>query len=295
MLRIRVIMNNSIKTLIVVILYNKEIRDSLTINSLNISKVKNTTLHIINNGPNEIKIDNDCEEFILNENNDVEVFNFLNNRPLSIIYNEALNNAEYDRYILFDDDSVLSDDFFHNIDVFSFDKIDLQLPRIVDRKTQKITYPRVHDYEDFGKDGMFNIPQHTHFYSIGSGLVIYKKLVSTFHRNSLTVFDERFALYGVDLSLFRRIDKLKRNGEEINAQINSFLIHSLSSTSEVMTDWRYKERLYDRVLSIRFYSKNKFRLCFNLGRALLKELIKFNFVNLNLIIMTFFRGKHPRC
>lgn len=288
-------MNKSIKTLIVVILYNKEIRDSLTINSLNSSEVKNTTLHIINNGPNEIKLDNDCDDFTLNENNEVKIFNFLDNRPLSIIYNQALNNIGYDRYILFDDDSVLSENFFHSIDVFSDDKIDLQLPRIIDRKTQRITYPRVRGYEGFDKDGMFKIPQNTHFYSIGSGLVIYKKLVDTFYRNNLTVFDERFALYGVDLSLFRRVERLKKNGEEINAQINSFLIHSLSSTSEKMTDWRYKERLYDHVLSMRFYSKNKFRLCINFGRAILKELCKFNFENVHLIIMTFFRGKHPRC
>ncbi|WJV40597.1 hypothetical protein QVN03_08745 [Raoultella terrigena] len=288
-------MSNNIKTLIIVILFNKEIKESLTINSLNDIGLNNTTVHIINNGPDEVLLHDEFDLFMLNDNNRVYVFNFLENRPLSVIYNESLAKNDYDRYIFFDDDSILSQDFFLELNKGFYADVDLQLPRIIDRKTELITYPRVLGCKPFTRDGAFEIPSNTSFYSIGSGLVIYKKLIDKFTKNNLTLFDERFALYGVDLSLFRRIDKLRFKGEHIHAQVVTHIIHSLSSTSEIMTDWRYKERLYDRILSIRFYSKNKIRLFVNLVRSLFKEIFRFNLSNVILIMKTFIKGKHPRC
>lgn len=46
--------------------------------------------------------------------------------------------------------------------------------------------------------------------SIGSGLVIYKSLVECFRKDNLKLFDERYALYGVDYSFFRRIQRIKK-------------------------------------------------------------------------------------
>ncbi|HFO3024042.1 TPA: hypothetical protein ACHJIQ_005599, partial [Klebsiella pneumoniae] len=57
------------------------------------------------------------------------------------------------------------------------------------------------------------------------------------------LFDTRFALYRVDVSLFRRIKAIERNGVCVNIQVVSRINHSLSRTETVMPAWRYKERL----------------------------------------------------
>ncbi|MFH4325334.1 glycosyl transferase, partial [Acinetobacter baumannii] len=58
--------------------------------------------------------------------------------------------------------------------------------------------------------------------------------------------------------------------------------------------WRYRERLYDKVLSIKYYSKNHFRLIAGLAKAILIEIYNVNFKNVYHIFSVFIRGKHPR-
>ncbi|MES4781476.1 hypothetical protein L0B07_12280 [Raoultella ornithinolytica] len=286
---------NTLKTLIVVILYNKDIADSATIKSLNDLGICNSSIHIINNGPKAIELnDSICDEFST-KNNNISFFEYLDNKPLSYIYNKSLS-YDYDRFILFDDDSVLDKDFFIKINEGYFEGIDLQLPRIMDKKTGNLAYPKVRgETTSVLGISVFNIPNKKYFYSIGSGLIIYKNLLNKFSERGLDLFDERFALYGVDTSFFRRIDYIKKSGGNVQCQIISRINHSLSSTSEKMTEWRYKERLYDLTLSIKFYSKSRVRLIVNLIRALVREAVKLNLKNCILIMKTFLVGKHPRC
>nr|WP_124037804.1 hypothetical protein [Klebsiella variicola] len=60
---------NTLKTLIVVILYNKDIADSATIKSLIDLGIRNSSIHIINNGPKAIEFnDSICDKFSTKNN-----------------------------------------------------------------------------------------------------------------------------------------------------------------------------------------------------------------------------------
>ncbi|MCE7492400.1 glycosyltransferase family 2 protein [Klebsiella pneumoniae] len=287
-------MYNTYRTLVVVILYNKKIVDSLTIDSINDSSLENATLFVVNNGPSIVTLNDECAPFLSRPNNDVKLFNYTENRPLSVIYNECLSVSDYDKYVFFDDDSSFERDYFDEPQNFAMidEKVDLLLPQIIDKTTGGVTYPRGVKLGDY--EAGFIFPQDNYFYSIGSGLIIYKSLIDKFNNYNLSLFDERFALYGVDLSLFRRIERLKKQNVVIKAMVTGKIFHLLSSTSEKMTEWRYRERLYDKVLSIKYYSKNHFRLIAGLAKAILIEIYNVNFKNVYHIFSVFIRGKHPR-
>ncbi|MBL2854895.1 hypothetical protein ELL07_25905, partial [Klebsiella pneumoniae] len=104
-------MNN----IIAVVLYNKEFSSSLTLNNLLHITLNNTHLVIINNGPNEIKFDSLYYE-LKSKFTSVTYLEYLENRSLAVIYNTIINNYnEYDRFILFDDDTNISDLFFQDM------------------------------------------------------------------------------------------------------------------------------------------------------------------------------------
>lgn len=283
-------------TIITVILYNKKVEDSLTINSLMNNSYHNYELVVINNGPNQINFEHFKETLPATKNKHFHFEEYLDNRPLSYLYNEVITKYSYgDRFILLDDDSLLDANFFLDIDanLSSKNKVDLQLPKIIDNKTKIEFYPRYNGlpvddkYEHDSKEKYF-------FYSIGSGLIIYKSLVYKILSFYPNLFDTRFALYGVDVSLFRRIKTIEGKGECVNIQIVSKINHSLSRTETIMSASRYKERLLDSVLSTKYYSRNKFYLLYHFSRLIFIELSKLNINNIKLIFRTMSSGKHPR-
>nr|WP_124037805.1 hypothetical protein [Klebsiella variicola] len=83
---------------------------------------------------------------------------------------------------MFDDDSVLDKDFY-KINEGYFEGIDLQLPRIMDKKTGNLAYPKVRgETTSVLGISVFNIPNEKYFYSIGSGLIIYKNLLKIYRK-----------------------------------------------------------------------------------------------------------------
>ena len=112
-------------TAILVLLYNKEIEKSNTINSLVTSNClfENSKILIWNNGPNSIKEDGVIP--LLDLGYEVEIKETLNNESLSVIYNEFIDSIKSDKYIILDDDSALSSDFItaaakSDVDIVSF-------------------------------------------------------------------------------------------------------------------------------------------------------------------------------
>ncbi|MEX9823103.1 glycosyltransferase family 2 protein [Raoultella planticola] len=281
------------KTIITVILYNKEMDDSETLRQLIHSLCDDCNLLIINNGPKHIKVKDKIYNRLVNSFNDVEVKEYIDNRPLSWIYNDVLKHSVADRYIFLDDDSHLDPLFFDKINGCYNKSIDLQLPLIFETTDKKLYYPLVEKQVFNGQDGDI-INARLNILSIGSGLVIYKSIIEKFSSNNLELFDEKFALYGVDFSFFRRMQSVAKNNA-INVQIVSFIEHSLSRTSTDYNEWRHRERLYDSALSIRFYSKNAFFSILRLLKLISKEIMSYRINNVFLIIKTFWVGKHPRC
>ncbi|HCI6877333.1 TPA: hypothetical protein NPP87_004336, partial [Klebsiella quasipneumoniae subsp. similipneumoniae] len=215
---------------------------------------------------------------------------------LSFIYNMVLNDYEkHDRFVFFDDDSDIDDGFFESLDATYNNMMDLQLPLIFDN--DNAYYPIIDGviYSD-EKSANEKIGKYNDLFSIGSGLIIYSNLVKKFQQRNMKLFDDNFALYGVDYSFFRRIAILKnKHQEDVNVAISSKINHSLSRTSNEYSSWRHKERLLDIVLTQRYYSKGISISTLILFKLILKEALKLRLKNIYLIISTFIIGCHPRC
>lgn len=101
---------------IIVVLYGKEISDSVTLNTLKCSRFfeNKDQLVIVNNGPSYIKTDVPLVRE-LSLKFDIEILNKINNEPLSSLYNWFLEKYENDYYVIFDDDTTVPTDFLNNI------------------------------------------------------------------------------------------------------------------------------------------------------------------------------------
>ncbi|WP_407264419.1 glycosyltransferase family protein [Klebsiella quasipneumoniae] len=147
------------------------------------------------------------------------------NRPLSILYNAVIEEyQQYDTFFIFDDDTHIPSDYF----IKTMEKVkcyDLVIPQIISNTDQSVCYPIINGkpYKNNTEIKLTDI-----VYSIGSGLVISKTLINKFKKKGLDLFDSRYALYGVDFSLFRRIRSLIDNGEKIDIAVSSSLNHSLA-------------------------------------------------------------------
>lgn len=282
------------KTLVLVVLYNKIISESFTLTSLNCLENNNFDLIIVNNGP--LSILNDFKGHDIKVNGSTQLIEYLWNKPLSNLYNDVINNnPNYDRYILLDDDTQIPNKFINNLNDNFEENINMQLPLIKNISDNKIYYPRVNNKIVDNKILLENISLYNEFHSIGSGLVLYKSLVDIFKKYNLKIFDERFVFYGVDVSIFRRIMFLKQKYKVFfNIRVVSCLDHSLSEHEANFSDWKKREMLYADVLMIRHYCDNNFILIIRFSKYLLKNLIKLNINKIILSIKTFFRGSHPK-
>lgn len=236
------------KASILVLLFNKKIHESETLTSLLSANVRldGVQLTIWNNGPeiiDELPID-----YMSSIGLKCELVQTVDNIPLSIIYNNFFKKISADRYVILDDDSCLSIDFIN--DILNVRKDELGLPLIFSGDTQQ--EPK------FNGQLVTEKPKNTNFgkwFSIGTGLVVGADFLKEVKNNYVDVFDERFYFYGVDISLFHRINEL---GLSQNVKVLSSIQHSLSRLaveSEEVAEFRAKERAYDLALQLFFYKK----------------------------------------
>lgn len=272
---------------LVVVVFGKKLEDSLTIKSLLNFDQAIDYLVIVNNGPNIITQDDEVLLAIRNKHKEVVLDNQIQNKPLSWIYNEFLKKYNTGHYIFFDDDTEISkenEDF-----LFRLNGIDIEVPKIFATQDGEQYYPLV-EGEVYKANGVIN--PCSDLYSIGSGLIVSANVKEIFKNNNLEVFDSRFALYGVDISFFRKINYLKK--KNIDLKISSFISinHSLSRTEGSIAEWREIERLYDEVLSIKYYLNYKYLRLF---KFISKQCLKGNWCRISLTLNIYRDGYHPRC
>ncbi|HGS5977767.1 TPA: hypothetical protein ACMEKO_000067 [Klebsiella quasipneumoniae subsp. quasipneumoniae] len=282
------------KTIVLVVLYGRENTETSTTQSLlNLpTNYKNYTLLLFNNGPSFINTEGDIHFLNLQRRfGSVFLYNDISNRSLSDIYNSMFESFTADRYIIFDDDSFFSEDYFNT----SLNQdIDIHLPLISSNTDQRIYYPR--------KDGHIvkNIKEYIEWngkckiYSIGSGMIIYSSLISKFKELSQHLFDPHFALYGVDFSLFRQIEKNISSSYYVKFYINGTIHHSMTGLDKKIPKWRHEERMYDYILSIKYYSRNKHVGRFKFLLFLLRKILTRDFFNLIKYTKLFINGWHYR-
>ncbi|HFI5640603.1 TPA: glycosyltransferase family 2 protein [Raoultella planticola] len=192
------------KTAILIVLYDKEICDSTTVESLTKLELEGVRIIIHNNGPHIINLTKQQDYIFKNKGADVILVNSIENKPLSVIYNDFINaNLDCEIFSIFDDDSRISIDYISIIKNHSFE---IELPKIMSRVDHKIYYPTV-DKIVFSEDGEIIASD---VFSIGSGLTITRGVIDKFNNHKMNLFDEHYALYGVDFSFFRRLKKLQK-------------------------------------------------------------------------------------
>lgn len=275
------------KVKILVVLYDKLLEESVTLSSLLKSGFSSFHLVVVNNGPHTLS----DKSYLYDNFSSIEYLEFLHNKPLSHIYNDFIigEKSLYDYYFIFDDDTSISEEYFDKLSSIEFNNYDLLVPLICDGGV--IHYPKVNGHVI--NDSINELGSIKSFLTIGSGLVLSKKLVNRFIENDIEPFDNRFALYGVDFSFFKILSKYF--GDEVGVYIYGKIEHSLSSNTEGFSSWRHKERLYDVVLMAKFYSKTPFHYLYRLFNIIINE-IKFKRVRfIPLIIKISFSKKHPRC
>lgn len=268
---------------ILVVLYNKEIFDSHTLKSLSCLSVPNGDLIILNNGPQDINRSNDVLSALNKGYKSVSIITHLDNLPLSKAYNNFINffpNSDY--YIILDDDSEITLDYFNALSHLS---ADLMLPKIISRDDGVFYYP-MYDNKIITTDQSVRIDK---LMSISSGLIISGALKSKLHEKFGNVFDNRFALYGVDTSFFLRLRKMDW---EIKAIIQSYVNHSLSRTQSDISEFRRIERLYDLAITARHYPE--YVSFYSVLKIFIKSLLQFDIKGSFALIRGYVIGRHPR-
>jgi hypothetical protein len=220
----------------------------------------------------------------------VRVENKIENMPLSIAYNSFISeNSDADKYAFLDDDTELNQEYIDRL-VDGFSDYDVELPKIIASEDRGVHYPVEFDVpvlELRRVDPRGAI-------SIGSGLILTKGFVQKFSAKNKTLFNNNYALYGVDFSLFRNARKLLSKGMGFSYTSTVSLNHSLSRLQKgKISEHTKRERLYDTIISARHYP--------SLGY--MKELVKAILVAVKHgqlplachIIATYVKGYHPRC
>ena len=279
-------MNNN-KIALVVIVYGKALEDALTIQSLLGFERKLDHLLIVNNGPTVIDENSAVLPALVQKHHHVVLENQVQNKPLSWIYNDFIQQYDADRYAVFDDDTMVSREYCEKI-LFDTESYHLGLPSIRSSHDGKAYYPVISSSPKETQEGYYQYDKGT--YSIGSGLIISRDLKKTLIDAFGGVFDHHFAFYGVDISLFRRLDKLQYSDQFI-VNTRAELSHHLSKFNNEISDFRKKELLIDQILQFRWYRTNT-KYIFRIVAGML---LKLRIAELRLVIKTFIEGKHPRC
>jgi hypothetical protein len=233
-------------TAILVLLYNKTLKESETLNTLLNSDVHYPDCKIViwNNGPKALQ-DKDVSHFC-SLGYEVSIEESLDNKALSVIYNAFISETDAEKYIFLDDDSCLNDEYIKASSEVNGKNV--AMPII--KSDLGIESPRIDGVPySFGMDvGLKN-----KVITIGSGLVVGIDIIYQLQEKYQSVFDECFYLYGVDTTFCLRLFNCKLTPD---IQIIKGFSHSLSrleSEGDSIKKFRKLERTYDVGLRLRHY------------------------------------------
>lgn len=250
-------MTTPTKTAFLVVLYNTELADSTTVQTLLKSHLEfnNSTLVLWNNGPSPLK--DQTLEPLRQKGFEAQLRETLSNIALSKIYNDFMSSVEADKYVILDHDSKVNDEYL--AEALSNRAIDIGVPVIT--SNGKVRSPQIY--------GEFENRPYTNddpLVALGSGLILGKSIQHDFLKKYGTIFDEHYYLYGVDFTFFYRARKL---GLISKVTLIPGFEHSLSrleTESEELAKFRRIERSYDFGMSVRYYPT----------KARLKRLVKYS-------------------
>lgn len=274
------------KVAILIVVYNKQLNESETLISLiRLLKDNNEKIaycRIVNNGP--IEINNDL---LIPDNMVVDFIQSITNRPLSMIYNDFIDDYEsFDRFVVLDDDSELNRQYLDI--VFQEQHYDIELPKIYDNNG-KVFFPIINNKVITPVQNNIDNSKNV-ITSISSGLIISNKVFDLFRENGIKPFNESFAFYGVDTSFFWELNKSVFDNLQISS--NSKIIHDLSMTGFI-SESRKLEMDLAIFLELRHYP---YLVNFEIAtKRLLNAIKERRWQALIAMSKTFLKGKHPKC
>lgn len=277
------------RTLFLVVLYGLRPRDSATLRSLLAQPLASlpadSGLLVWNNGPQAL--DEAERQALLAAPGWTQVFiaEDLGNPPLSRVYNQALQQGA-ERLVVLDQDTVVDGRYLQALSR----EAELLVPLVLGAGA--IRYP--HQHKAVVTDEGPLDPQAT--VTISSGLCLTQGLAQRIAARHGDVFDERFALYGVDVSFFLRVQELARE-EPVQLLCAGVLDHSLSELeAETPAQRRFRdiEKFYVALLlRLHYKGASRGKVLRYLGRQLLGNRLYLYGV-LPQMLQTVFRGRHPR-
>lgn len=271
---------------ILVVTYNCSLEQSQTIHSLSASDVRfdGVRLCIWNNGPKEVAISTKTLELLREKGFDVIVKQTPWNAPLSWIYNYFIERYKASRYVILDHDSILSDDYLK----FIADDKDVFLGLPIVKIKGSSCYPSVKDKFSIGPYGEMEKVR-----SLGSGLLISQKAIDSVKSSYGDVFDENYALYGIDTSFLQRVQEVEFSNR---LQCIPYIEHSLSDFEEEKKEvkrFRKIERSYAFGLHLRYYpTKKRVR---KMIKQTFKSILGKNKISITEAVKAFVKGRHERC
>ncbi|WP_454442515.1 glycosyltransferase family 2 protein [Vibrio bathopelagicus] len=238
--------NSPYKASFLVLLYNKEIQNSNTLNQLRDSKLSfaRCQLTIWNNGPKLLM--NQAVSNFEKLGFSVSIVETLENRSLANIYNQFAGSVNSDKYVILDDDSILNDDYLKDVLAANNDEVCIPIIRMND----EVKGPRINKRMVLEPSLFTN---RVRISAIGSGTVLGSKVAELMKQQEGTIFDEKFFFYGVDTTFFLRLNRLS---QEVPFRVISSFSHSLSryeKESDKVREFRKKERSCTTALRLRHY------------------------------------------
>lgn len=277
------------RTLFLVVLYGLRPKESATLNSLLAQPVASlpadSALLVWNNGPQALEETE--RQWLLAAPGWAEVLirEDLGNPPLSRVYNEALR-LDAKRLVVFDQDTVVDERYLQALGR----EAELLVPLVLGAGA--IRYP--HQFKTVVTEEGPLDPRAT--VTISSGLCLSQRLAARIAARHGDVFDERFALYGVDVSFFLRVQALAREAS-VDLLCAGILDHSLSELeAETPAQRRFRdiEKFYVALLlRLHYKGASRGKVLRYLGRQLLGNR-PYLYGVLPRMLQTVFRGRHPR-
>ncbi|KUM44909.1 glycosyltransferase family 2 protein [Pseudomonas sp. EpS/L25] len=277
------------RTLFLVVLYGLRSEESATLNSLRAqspaSLPADSALLVWNNGPRSLEAGERQALLAAPGWGRVLIEEDLDNPPLSRVYNQALRLGA-ERLVIFDQDTVVDERYLQALT----QRADLLVPLVLGAGA--VRYP--HQYKAVVTEEGLLDPQAT--VTISSGLCLSQGLAQRIAARHGDVFDERFALYGVDVSFFLRVQALARE-EPVELLCAGMLDHSLSELeAETPAQRRFRdvEKFYVALLlRLHYKGASRGKVLRYLGRQLLGNRLYLYGV-LPRMLRTVFSGRHPR-
>jgi len=277
------------RTLFLVVLYGLRPRDSATLRSLLAQPLASlpadSGLLVWNNGPQALDEAERQDLLAAPDWTQVLIAEDLGNPPLSQVYNQALQQGA-ERLVVLDQDTVVDGRYLQALSR----EAELLVPLVLGAGA--IRYPHQHKAV-VTEEGPLD-PQAT--VTISSGLCLTQGLAQRIAARHGDVFDERFALYGVDVSFFLRVQELARE-EPVQLLCAGVLDHSLSELeAETPAQRRFRdiEKFYVALLlRLHYKGASRGKVLRYLGRQLLGNRLYLYGV-LPQMLQTVFRGRHPR-